>query len=326
MLRDTFGREHTYLRISLTDHCNMRCFYCMPDEHFSGMPSANLMNADEIFQIASIFKSHGINKIRLTGGEPLVRKDVGKIIHSLATLGTELTLTTNGIRVNEFIDDFIQCGIKSINISLDTLQPEKFKSITRRDQFNLVFSNIEKLLNNQIFVKLNVVAIDGVNDDEINDFIELTRDRDIEVRFIEFMPFTGNNWMSGKVMPLEKILQTASSKFNFSALDHDVHNTAKPYRVDGFKGSFAIISTMSQPFCASCNRLRLTADGKLKNCLFSQGESDLLTAYRNGEDISQLIAKSVNSKKAERGGQIKPDIETVNPLQIINRSMIEIGG
>lgn len=325
MLTDSFGRTHNYLRISLTDHCNLRCFYCMPDENITGLPNQKLMQPEEIEQIASLFVKHGVNKIRLTGGEPLVRKEAKEIIQRLSKLGTELSLTTNGIFVDRFIDTFKEAGIRSVNVSLDTLDPDKFKTITRRDDFQKVWSNIQLLIENGFHVKLNVVAIENVNHDELIDFVRLTKDLPLHVRFIEFMPFSGNNWLKGKVISLENILNTIEPEISFVPIKNELHDTAKVFKPLNHQGTFAVISTMSQPFCSSCNRLRLTADGKMKNCLFSSGEMDLLTALRNNEDLEPLMASNVLDKKKERGGQID-SLESVEAGKLHNRSMISIGG
>lgn len=325
-LKDPFGRVHDYLRISLTDTCNLRCFYCMPDEQMKFMPSDRLMSAGEIESIAQTFVQHGVNKIRLTGGEPLVRKDAGDILIRLSKLPVELTLTTNGVFLHDFIPILEECGVRSINISLDTLDPEKFKRITARDRFQQVWQNIQALVKTSMHVKLNVVAIGGINDNEINDFVALTQYLPLHVRFIEFMPFAGNNWMSGKVLSMDEMLQTIGTQFIIEPLENQPHDTAKKFRVPGHAGTFAFISTMSSPFCSGCNRLRLTADGKMKNCLFSKGETDLLGALRNGESLEELIRQSLKEKAWERGGQIPALFEQTNTEALVNRSMISIGG
>lgn len=326
MILDSFGRNHNYLRISLTDNCNLRCFYCMPEEEYEFTPASRLMQPDEIESISKIFVAQGVNKIRLTGGEPLVRKDAGKIILSLSKLPVKLTLTTNGTRVHEFIELLKEANIQTLNISLDTLQSDRFLLLTRRDQFKLVYDNIQLLIRNGFQVKVNVVVMKGMNDGEINDFIEWTKDTPIQIRFIEFMPFSGNRWTSNKVFTWQEILDLVQTKYPIVRLDDEIHDTAKKYTVPGHAGSFAVISTMTSPFCSGCNRMRLTADGKMKNCLFSKEETDLLTAFRNGEDILPLIQKSIASKAKELGGQFTADFENVHAEEIQNRSMITIGG
>jgi GTP 3',8-cyclase len=326
MILDSFGRNHNYLRISLTDNCNLRCFYCMPEEEYEFTPASKLMQADEIEAISKIFVAQGVNKIRLTGGEPLVRKDAGKIILSLSKLPVKLTLTTNGTRIHEFIALLKEANIQSLNISLDTLQSDRFMLLTRRDQFKLVYDNIQLLIRNNFQVKVNVVVMKGMNDGEINDFIEWTKDTPIQIRFIEFMPFSGNRWTSNKVFTWQEILEVVQTKYPIVRLEDEINDTAKKYTVPGHVGSFAVISTMTSPFCSGCNRMRLTADGKMKNCLFSKEETDLLTAFRKGEDILPLIQKSIASKAKELGGQFTADFEQVHAEEIQNRSMITIGG
>ncbi|MES2005231.1 MAG: GTP 3',8-cyclase MoaA [Bacteroidota bacterium] len=326
MLKDTHNRTHTYLRISLTDNCNLRCFYCMPEEEYAFMPNRQLMQADEIHSLASLFVEQGVNKIRLTGGEPLVRKDAAQIIRSLGNLGVELTITTNGTRVHSFIDDFIAAGIRSVNVSLDTLQKDKFQLLTRRDQFDIVKQNIQLLLDKQFRVKVNMVVVKGLNDNEILDFIEWTKHTPVHIRFIEFMPFNGNQWESDKLVTWKEILEMVQAKYTVTAMENAPHDTCKKYQAVNHKGTFAVISTMSAPFCGSCNRIRLTADGKIKNCLFSEEETDLLTALRNKEELLPLIERSILSKHKELGGQFSKDFTLIDTNTLHNRSMIAIGG
>ena len=325
MLTDSFNRLHTYLRISLTDVCNFRCVYCMPEDvHF--MPPKHLMQADEILKLATEFVKLGVTKIRLTGGEPLVRKDAAVIISSLAKLPVELTLTTNGVLIDQYLPVLKEAGIQSVNVSIDSLRAARFAEITKRDQFDRVWQNINLLLQNNIHVKLNVVLMKGINDDEINDFVALTKDVPLHVRFIEFMPFAGNQWQGASVVTVDDILQTVESAYSYIKLKDEKHDTAKKYAVLGHEGTFAIITTMSNPFCDGCNRLRLTADGKLKNCLFSKEESDLLAALRAGKDIEEHIKRNLMRKHFELGGQLQRDFKQMDASGLENRSMVKIGG
>ncbi|MFZ4102165.1 MAG: GTP 3',8-cyclase MoaA [Sphingobacterium thalpophilum] len=326
MLIDSFDRVHDYLRISLTDNCNLRCFYCMPEEDYEFTPHSRLMQPDEIETLARLFVENGVKKIRLTGGEPLVRKDAADIILRLSKLPVKLTLTTNATRLHDFVDVLEEAKVSSLNISLDTLDSDKFNIITRRDSFKKVMDNINLMISKNFHVKVNVVVMKGMNDHEINEFVAWTKDTPVHVRFIEFMPFEGNRWTSNQVFTWKEMLDEISKKFNPAPLKGDVHDTSKKYIIEGHSGTFAIISTMSAPFCAGCNRMRLTADGKMKNCLFSKEETDLLTALRKGEDVLPLIKDSIGSKAKELGGQFTKDFEKIHAEDLHNRSMISIGG
>ncbi len=326
MIEDAFNRKHNYLRISLTSNCNLRCFYCMPEETYVHTPSSAMMQAAEIHTLAGLFAQLGVTKIRLTGGEPLVRKDAAAILLSLAQLPVSLALTSNGICIPEHLAVLQEAGVQSINISLDTLQPEKFKQLTKRDLFDKVWHNIHLLLNNGFHVKVNMVVMKGINDDELTDFVSWTQTTPVHVRFIEFMPFSGNRWDSTQVFTWQQMIAAIEKQFPVQRLADAPNDTAKKYQVPGHAGSFAIISTMSAPFCNTCNRMRLTADGKMKNCLFSTGETDLLTPLRNGEDIVPLIQQCIGSKARERGGQFDQGFEQLQAATLHNRSMIAIGG
>jgi cyclic pyranopterin phosphate synthase len=326
MIKDRFGRNHNYLRISLTDNCNLRCHYCMPEEDYTFTPQANLMQPDEIEKLATLFVKEGVTKIRLTGGEPLVRKDAASIILKLSRLPVHLTLTTNGTRLHEFVDVLEQANIHSLNISLDTLDAEKFKILTRRDLFQQVVENIELLVKKGFHIKVNTVVMKGFNDQELTNFIAWTKESPVHVRFIEFMPFAGNQWKSDKVVTWQEILQKVSHEYSYLPLAHEENETAKKYIVPGHAGTFAVISTMSENFCGDCNRMRLTADGKLKNCLFSKEETDLLNALRNGQEVIPLIHQSIMGKAKELGGQFTADFSHLHAEDIQNRSMISIGG
>ena len=326
MILDKFNRVHDYLRISLTDNCDLRCFYCMPEEDYQFTPNQQLMQADEIEAIAKAYVEEGVKKIRLTGGEPLVRKDFADILNRLANLKVEITMTTNGTRLHEFVEVIKNSGIKSLNISLDTLQKDRFILMTKRDKQEQVMRNIQLMLDNDINVKVNVVAMKGVNDEEIIDFVKWTKDTPVHIRFIEFMPFDRNKWNSDKVITLQQILDKVSTQFEIEPLSRLPHETAKKFKVPGHAGTFAVISTMSAPFCGDCNRIRLTADGKMKNCLFSQSETDILGAYRKGEDIKPLIYQNISEKKEALGGQFTIDMEKIETTALHNRTMISIGG
>ncbi|MBI4946407.1 MAG: GTP 3',8-cyclase MoaA [Bacteroidetes bacterium] len=321
---DQFGRVHDYLRISLTERCNLRCFYCMPEEGIALRPKAEFMNTDEVIRMAETFVSLGVKKIRITGGEPLVRSDAKQILEKLSKLPVELAITTNGILIDKFFYTIKTSGIRSINVSLDSLDKEKFNSITRRNDFDKVISNINLLLDENYHVKVNAVVIKGVNENEIVNFVQWTSDKNIHVRFIEFMPFDGNKWDFSKVVSMDAILSKVRERFGekVTRISDRKNDTSKNYSIAGFKGTFAIISSVTNPFCDTCNRLRLTADGKIKNCLFSDSETDLLSAMRRGEDIVPLIRKSVWNKKEKLGGITS--FENLEKRK--NRAMISIGG
>lgn len=328
MIIDQFNRVHDYLRISLTERCNLRCFYCMPEEGILLRPRSEFMSAEEVIEMAKVFVSLGVKKIRLTGGEPLVRKDAKKIIADLALLPVELVITTNGILIDDCLSTLKSSGIKSINVSLDSLKKERFNSISRRNYFDKVTSNINLLLKENFHVKINAVVIKGVNDDEICDFVAWTRDKNVHLRFIEFMPFLGNKWDWSKGVSFKEIITKIEKQYGDDVikLKDAVNDTAKNYSVKNHMGTFAIISSVTNPFCDTCNRMRLTADGKIKNCLFSGTETDLLSAMRNGEDIVPLILESIWNKKRIRGGMNSfEDFSDPSRFQK-NRSMVSIGG
>ena len=329
ILVDSIGRNHNYLRISLTEKCNLRCTYCMPEQGVPLTPSAQLMTADEIYQIAKIFVRHGVTKIRLTGGEPLVRKDFKEIVEKLATLDTSMALTTNAVLIDRFLPTLKAASIQKINVSLDTLRSERFQKITLKATFEAVQQNIDRLLQEGFELKLNVVLLKGVNDDEIIDFIKLTKSKPLSVRFIEFMPFDGNRWDRSRTVSLEEILACATEVFTtdeIHRLENAPNDTSKNFSIRGYQGDFGVISTVTNPFCDSCNRLRLTANGRLRNCLFSEQESDLLTAYRNGQPIDPIIQKAVRLKFAVRAGLDTPQKFEDPAHHRKNRSMITIGG
>lgn len=329
LLTDQFGRQHSYLRISLTERCNLRCTYCMPAEGVPLSPKSHIMTFDEVYTIAKTFVDHGVTKIRLTGGEPLVRKDAGLIIEKLASLPVELAITTNAVNVDQHIEALKKSGVKSVNVSLDSLNRDKFNQITRRDYFDRVYKNIKLLITEGFKVKINAVLIKDFNDNEIVDFVAFTKDHEVSMRFIEFMPFDGNKWDYSKIVSYEEILNKVNEVYPQNQIERiqDAPNdTSKNYRIKGFKGTFAVISSVTNPFCDSCNRLRLTANGHIKNCLFSAKESDLLTPLREGKNIEEVIYSAVQAKFKMRGGMDTLNKLKAPELHTNNRSMIVIGG
>lgn len=329
ILTDAHGRDHAYLRISLTERCNLRCTYCMPADGVQLSPKSHLMTYEEIYEIAKTFVDHGVSKIRLTGGEPLIRKDIPVILDKLSSLPVELSITSNAVIIDRFIDILKANGVNKLNISLDSLDEQKFKHITRRHEFKKVYNNIHLLIKEGFNVKVNAVLIKAFNDNEIVDFINLTKDLPISVRFIEFMPFDGNKWDMSKMVSYAEVMSYVNNEFSKNSiirLQDAPNDTSKNYKIKEYKGTFAIISSVTNPFCDSCNRLRLTANGQLKNCLFSSTESDLLTSLRAGKPIESIIKKAVQSKFKVRGGMDTLEKLQKPDLHNKNRSMITIGG
>tara|TARA_R110002050_G_scaffold270252_4_gene413268 strand:- start:1442 stop:2344 length:903 start_codon:yes stop_codon:yes gene_type:complete len=300
----------------------------MPADGIQLSPKSHIMTYEEIYRIAHKFVENGVTKIRLTGGEPLVRKDVSLIMEKLSTLPLELAITTNGVIVDRFVKQFKKCGIQKINVSLDSLDALKNESITRRNYFTKVYNNILLLVKEGFEVKVNCVLMKGFNDNEIIDFVELTKHHNLQIRFIEFMPFDGNKWNMEKLVSLEDILKQVYRRYDlahFTRLKDQPNDTAKNYKIKDYQGSFAVISSVTNPFCDSCNRIRLTANGQLKNCLFSTSESDILTPLREGKSIDPIIQKAIRSKKKIRSGMDTLD-KFKDPNSHDNRSMIAIGG
>ncbi len=287
------------------------------------------MTYEDVNTNAKTFVEHGVTKIRLTGGEPFIRKDIHVILKKLASLGIELSITTNAVLVDKYISVLKEYEIKTINVSLDTLNRGKFSKITRRNEFERVYKNMLLLIKEGFKVKINVVLIKGFNENEIINFIELSKHYPVTVRFIEFMPFNGNKWDLSKLVSYAQIMDMVHahySKASIKRIQDAPNDTSKNYKVSDYKGSFSVISSVTNPFCDSCNRIRLTANGKLKNCLFSDGEEDVLTPLRQGIDIEPIIHRNVISKKKIRNG-----LETIESFQeqdahSKNRSMIAIGG
>ncbi|MFS8026756.1 putative lyase [Helianthus anomalus] len=326
MLVDSFGRIHTYLRISLTERCNLRCQYCMPAEGVELTPSPLVMSQSEIIRVANLFVSSGVNKIRLTGGEPSIRKDIEEICSQLSNLKglKTLAMTTNGLALTRKLPKLKDCGLNSLNISLDTLVPAKFEFMTRRKGHERVMESIYRAVDlGYNPVKVNCVVMRGFNDDEICEFVELTKDKPINVRFIEFMPFDGNVWNVKKLVSYAEMLDIVGKRFTgLQRIKDHPTETAKNFTIDGHQGTVSFITSMTNHFCSGCNRLRLLADGNLKVCLFGPSEVSLRDPIRNGADdneLRQIISAAVKRKKASHAGMF--DI-----AKTPNRPMIHIGG
>ena len=323
-LIDTYGRVHRDLRISVTDRCNFRCQYCMPEEGMEWTPREELLTFEEIERLASLLvNKFGIESIRLTGGEPTVRANLSKLIEKLAKLNVDLSLTTNGATLPLIAGKLYDAGLDRINISLDTLDRKRFESLTRRDNLKQVLHGIETAKSVGFDpVKINMVVMKGVNDDEVLDFVSYGRENGLVVRFIEFMPLDADEtWAESKVMPQNEILELISSKYDLEPLSRGSSPAARWKFVDG-PGEIGIIATVSEAFCDACDRIRLTADGKFRNCLFAIQEYDvrkLLRENAGDEKIIELFSHAVKQKWA--GHQIGKSV-FIRP----SKSMSQIGG
>ncbi len=324
---DGYARMIDYLRISVTDRCNLRCRYCMPEQGIPSMSHDRIMRYEEIVLLVKAAASLGFTKVRLTGGEPLVRKDLADLIRSLAAVEgiCDLSLTTNGVLLAEEAARLRQAGIGRINISLDTLAPDRFYAITRRDLFDRVTAGIDAALDAGMNpVKINVVVMRGVNDDEIMDFALLTKARPLSVRFIEFMPTAAqDSWEPGKVVPSKEVLSRIRNRYTIEeTVDTHGGGPSTDLRIDGFAGTIGFISPVSSHFCDRCNRLRVTADGRIRGCLFSDDESFILPLLRQGRPIGEIadFLKNAVTKK--------PRSHAINEVRFKNcqRPMSSIGG
>ncbi|KAL9604115.1 MAG: hypothetical protein Q9219_000703 [cf. Caloplaca sp. 3 TL-2023] len=298
-LTDNYHRQHTYLRISVTERCNLRCTYCMPAEGVALSPPAHLLTTPEIVHLSQLFVKEGVNKIRLTGGEPTVRKDILPLMHEIGNLRNkglkELCLTTNGISLHRKLDAMVDAGLTGVNLSLDTLDPHQFQIMTRRKGFDAVMKSLDRLLDMNrlgagIKLKLNTVIMRGINERELIPFVEMGRENDVEVRFIEYMPFDGNKWSRQKMLSYKEMVEIIRQKYpDLSRVREEGRNeTSKTWHVPGFKGKVGFITSMTENFCGTCNRLRITSDGNLKVCLFGNSEvslRDLLREEHNGEPL-----------------------------------------
>ena len=327
-LIDTFGRSHNNLRISVTDRCNIRCFYCMPAENVQFMDRKELLSYEEIERFVRLTVPLGVTKLRLTGGEPLVRKDLHRLVAALAKIeGIEdIGITTNGILLAEQAADLYAAGLRRLNVSLDALNAEKFKQITRREGYEKVLEGIEAAVKVGFQqIKINAVSVRGLTEDELIPFGHFARQTGHEVRFIEYMPLDADNaWERDKVLFAQEIIDLMSDGIRplLPIPNADPRAPAADYQFDDGVGRIGFIASISRPFCENCNRFRITADGKLRNCLFSLEETDLRSLLRGNapdEVIQQAVRDSITAKWEGH------EINTARFIQP-TRPMYSIGG
>ena len=302
-LTDNFGRQITYLRLAVTDRCNLRCQYCMPAHGIDIVDRKELLTFKEMYRITRVLSELGVNKVRLTGGEPFVRKDFVSFLEMLSFNDKldEINITTNGALISKHISKLEELKIGTINLSIDSLSKENFAKITRRDVFDEVYETLEILERSSLKLKLNAVVQSGVNTHEIVDFIELTKQKDIAVRFIEEMPFNGVGQRATKeVWNYNKILNLINSHYKeVIPLQSGKSSTSRNFKIEGYKGSFGIIPAFTRTICNDCNRIRITATGMFKNCLFDEGVFNIRDFIREGasnDDLKQLFLSIVKDK------------------------------
>jgi molybdenum cofactor biosynthesis protein A len=328
-LYDNHGRPITYVRLAVTDRCNLRCFYCMPEEGIRYLPKKQLLTFEEIERLISVLASFGISKVRLTGGEPFVRNDLMKLINRIVEIPgiQDLHLTTNGVLTAPYIPELKKLGIASINLSLDTLDKSRFHNITRRDEFAPVMNTLNLLMEHQIPVKINAVVMEGKNIEDILPLIELSKNNAVDIRFIEEMPFNGEgnhyptlNWT------YKKILQYIEGHHpTLEKIPDAPFSTSYNYKIPGYKGSVGIIAAFSRTFCGTCNRIRVTAQGTLKTCLYDDGVLDIRQLLRSNaadDEIKQHLLVAFNSR-AKDGFEAERKRKNARP---VSESMSTIGG
>jgi cyclic pyranopterin phosphate synthase len=330
-LTDSFKRKHDYLRISLTDRCNLSCLYCNPDNSaYAKLLKQNILTFDELLRLIKIFGGAEIRKIRFTGGEPLARKDVFDFLSDVKKLkdefNFEIGITTNATLLNSNVHRLKEAGIERLNFSLDSLQKEKFYRITKQDKLNSVLDAIReaKLLGFSP-LKINSVVIKGINDDELIDFVNFAVNNELNIRFIEFMPFGNNDWSTDAFMGWQEMKSTIDKTYNLIPVNSDPNSVAKDFIVAGTAGKVSFISSISDHFCSNCNRLRITASGKLKLCLFTNGNEELNfkellnDPEYTDEDIIELVSETLIQKK-----EMHRPIEEI--LSYDKNQMLSIGG
>jgi molybdenum cofactor biosynthesis protein A len=328
MLIDNHGREINYLRLAVTDRCNLRCFYCMPENGIKYMNRKDLLSFEEMTRLIRVFGDLGVSKIRITGGEPFVRKGIMSFLKGVSELATikEINITTNGTFTVEQIPALEKMGIKSVNLSLDSLDNQRFFDITRRDLFDQVMTTYRKLVDSKIRVKTNMVVMDGRNIEDIYPMLELTKHDDVSVRFIEEMPFNGTEGQgNATIWPAKKIMTYIEEKYTHEKMVDPPASTSLNYKIPGYIGSFGIIPAYTRTFCGSCNRIRLTPQGTLRTCLYGEGQVNFRDFIRGGvtdEVLGDHLIKVVG-KRAKDGFEAEKSRSATLPA---SESMATIGG
>ena len=323
-LVDGFGRVHRDLRISVTDRCNFRCSYCMPAEGLEWVPRDDLLTFEEIERVARLLvERHGVESIRLTGGEPTVRANLPELVGMLSALPVDLALTTNGSTLRLLAERLADAGLRRVNVSLDSLRPGRFAELTLRDELPKVLDGIDAAIEVGFDpVKVNVVVMRGVNDDEIVDFARFGRERGVVVRFIEFMPLDADEaWSAGAVVSQEEIVATIGAVFPLGAVERTSAPATRFRYTDG-GGEVGVVASVTRKFCDSCDRIRITADGQFRNCLFAVEEFDLKVLLRSGADDDDLSAVFEGTVAAKWAGHGIGHVDFIRP----DRSMSQIGG
>ena len=325
-LLDNHGRELTYLRLAVTDRCNLRCTYCMPAEGITYMPERELLSWEEMFRLTRILHEMGIKKVRITGGEPFVRNGLLDFLTNLAGLkDLEICLTTNGVFVGDYIESLQKLGVRHINLSLDSLDRDRFQQITRRDDFAKVYENLIRLIDAGFQVKINAVVMQGKNEEDIIALTEFAREHPVSVRFIEEMPFNGSGLVEEKLFwDHARILERIRSQFpDLKARPFLFGETANTYEIPGFKGNVGIIAAFTRTFCGSCNRIRLTAKGQVKTCLYDDGVFDMKPYLRSEVSDEEVKAQFLTLFKSRP----LDGFEAENKRKgVITESMTTIGG
>ena len=328
MLIDNHGRVINYLRLAVTDRCNLRCFYCMPKNGIKYMKKNDLLSFEEMFRLIRVFGDLGVSKIRITGGEPFVRSGIMSFLKEISELVsiTEISITTNGTFTLDKISALEKMGIKSVNLSLDSLDRERFFDITRRDLFDQVMMTYRKLVNSKIKVKTNMVVMDGRNIEDIYPMLELTKYDDVSVRFIEEMPFNGTEGQgNATIWPAEKIMKYIEKKYSHQKMIDSPTATSLNYKIPGYVGSFGIIPAYSRTFCGSCNRIRLTPQGTLRTCLYGEGQLNFKDLIRSGVTdrvLADRLIKAISNRANDGFEAEKSRSATLPPSE----SMATIGG
>jgi len=328
MLIDSFDRTINNLRISVTDRCNFRCTYCMPAHGMVWLDKQEILTFEEIYRLAKIFAELGINKLRLTGGEPLIRKELHTLIKLLSTINniTDISLTTNGYLLEEQAEKLFEAGLNRVNVSLDSLRADNFRVITRRSYYEKVWRGIRKCSQVGFSpIKINVVLIRGFNDSEILDFAKLARTTNFIIRFIEFMPIgSDDNWDIKNVVTTEEIVNTIEHGLGIALLPKNIRSNqaADSYVFNDGLGEIGFISSISNPFCEHCNRIRITSDGKLRTCLFSEKETDFKQLLRTGASDKKITDLALESVLRKERGHLINTPKFVKP----SRTMSQIGG